>query len=194
MTAGIILLIAALAVIGMAKRTPKRRKNFTGYTRGNVRETLSLGTLAAATLVSIEIGSVDRPTRIGSFKALWSMSGYTVIDNAGPIMVGLAHGDYSDTEIAEWVQQTEATSWDSADLVAKEISSRRIRRVGVFGQVGQSLGAQVLNEGRQITTKLNWKMVTGQGISIWAFNIGSAAVGTTVPIVAVDGHANLWAN
>ncbi len=178
-------------LVSMARR-PSRRGGMGRYTRGNIRINFALGTLAAADLVRSNLGDVDGRTFVSSIKAVWAMSGFTVTDNVGPIIVGCAHGDYTDAEIEAWVEQTEATSWTSGTLADKEISNRRCRKIGTFGQVGQSLGTQVLNDGKPITTKLNWLLVSGQTVALWAYNTGTVAVGTTDPQIVVDGHANLW--
>ncbi len=187
-----LIYILGLVILLMARKSRRRRRNWAAYTRGNIRENMALGTLAAADVITTSLGDVDGRTRISTIKATWSMSGFTVTDNVGPIMVGVCHGDYSDAEVEAWIEQTEATSWQSGSLADKEISDRRIRKIGTFGQVGQSLGNQVLNDGKPITTKLNWDLVSGQSIRIWAYNTGTVAVGTTDPQVVVDGQANLW--
>ncbi len=174
-------------------KTMARKANFKRYTRGNIRDNMALGTLAAADVITTSLGNVNGRTKVSSIKAVHSMSGFTVIDNAGPIMVGVCHGDYSDQEVEDWIEQSESTSWDRGDLPAAEISGRKIRKIGTFEQVGQSLGTQVLNDGKPITTKLNWILEDGQSIRLWAYNTGTVAVGTTDPQVVTDGHANLWA-
>ncbi len=186
------ILVLAIAMLVMARKGKPRRRSMAGYTRGNINEVMALGTLAPNDVVTTALGAVDGRTWISSIRATWSLRGWTVIDNVGPILVGLCHGDYSDAEVEAWIEQTEATSWTSGSLADKEISDRRIRKIGTFGQVGQSLGNQVLNNGRPITTKLGWKLVSGQSVRIWAYNTGSGAVATTDPDVVVDGHANLW--
>ncbi len=163
-----------------------------GYTRGNINEVMALGTLAPVDVITTVLGAVDGRTKISSIKATWSLRGFTVTDNVGPILVGVCHGDYSDAEVEAWIEQSNATSWSSGTIQDKEISGRKIRKIGTFAQVGQSLGNQVLNDGKMITTKLNWLLVSGQSIRIWAYNTGSVAIGTTNPDVVVDGHANLW--
>ncbi len=188
----IIALIVLMAItIGLAKRG--RKTNFTRYTRGNIRDNMALGTLAAADVITTSLGNVNGRTKISSIVATHSMSGFTVTDNVGPIMVGVCHGDYSDQEVEDWIEQSESSSWDRGDLPAKEISDRKIRKIGTFQQVGQSLGTQSLNDGRPVKTKLNWVLEDGQSIRLWAYNTGTVAVGTTDPQVVTDGHANLWA-
>jgi len=160
------------------------------YIRGNVDEDLSLGTLASKTQINSVLQAVDGQCRITSIKAIWALHGFTVGDNAGPIMVGIAHGDYSDSEIEAWIESG-TQSWSRGKLAEQEVDNRLIRRVGIFTPV-VSLGAEVLNEGRSIRTKLNWALMTGQSIRLWAYNMGSAALGTTDPNMHVQGKVNLF--
>ncbi len=100
-------------------------------------------------------------------------------------MIGLAHSDYTDAEIEEYIETTD--SWDQGNLVqGKEVRKRLIRRIGIFGSSG------VLNDGKPIHTRLNWLLRTGQTISLWAYNRGASALATTDPQVVAEGHANLW--
>ncbi len=184
------ILVTAIAMLVMARKTPRRKRAMGRYIRGNIDLDSALGTLAAKTLLTFPVSStVSERTLISSVVAQWSLIGKTIADNQGPIMVGLAHSDYTAAEIEAWVEQQ--GSWAEADLVAREISSRKIRRVGVFSEAA-SLGASTLNEGRPVKTKLNWILNAGQTLDVWAYNNGSAALATTDPNVVVSGHANLW--
>ncbi len=169
----------------------KGRGKFRRYIKGVIQNRFTLGTLAATTLISsTNADVVTEKAWLSSIKATWSLDQFTEGAGDGPILVGIAHSDYSDTEIEEFVEQT--ASWEEADLVAKEISSRKIRRVGTFGQTGPALSASVLNDGRPVTTKCGWMLATGQTIKFWAYNQGSSALATTSPAVVTAGHANLW--
>ncbi len=189
----IIMAAVVLLLIAMARKGRGKRTSFSKYTRGNIRARIELGTLAAATGKVEAMAVVDRPTRISSVKALYSLSGWTEVDNAGPIMIGIAHGDYNLTEIEAWIEQTETASWLSSDKIAAEVSGRLIRRIGVFRGANQVLGAAILNDGRPLTTKLNWALASGETVQYFVYNLGSAAVATTDPQVEIDGQANLWA-
>ncbi len=163
------------------------------YLRGNVNESLNLGTLAALTLVSAVFDEASEEEKwVSSLVGQWTMSGFTPLAGRGPIMVGIAHSDYTDAEIEAWVEN--ATSWDRGNLVSQEINKRKIRRIGTFGTGGGGVASDdlVLNSGRPVKTKLGWTLVTGATLRLWAYNLGGTAVGTTVPIVTLEGHANLW--
>ncbi len=162
------------------------------YIRGNIDETMALGTLAAADVITTALGAVNGRTLLSSIKATHTLRGYTVTDNVGPISVGVCHGDYTDQEVEDWIEQTEADSWDEGNLVAKEVSGRLIRKIGTFRAPAQTLGAQVLNEGKEMRTKLNWILNDGASIRMWAYNHGTVAVGTTDPDYVMIGQANLF--
>ncbi len=184
-----ILLFGLLGLVLAGKGRPKR--SYRAYLRGNVDESLNLGTLATLTLVSVDFDeSVNETTWLSSVKGSYTLDELT--PGQGPIFIGLAHSDYSDAEIEEWIETTQ--SWNAGDLVAKEVARRKIRRIGVFPAEGGALVTDTiaLNGGRPITTKCGFLLQTGQTASLWAYNMGPANLSATVPIVRVQGHANLW--
>lgn len=160
------------------------------YVRGNVEERLDLATLASKDVLSVLFDeTVIEQMRISSLDARYTLSGYTPQDSDGPIMIGIAHSDYLDSEIEEWIEAT--GSWNPWDLSEQERSKRLIRRVGIFeapATVGENA---VLNGGRNIKTKLNWSLATGQTLRLWAYNMGNAGLTTGAEIMAM-GNANLW--
>ncbi len=152
-----------------------------------------MAALASRTLVSVAFDeSVNERTFVSSLKAIWSLDDMTDAPDVGPILVGVAHGDYSATEIEEFIENT--GSWDEGDLVNQEIGQRKIRVVGTFGTPGGASvsGVKVLNEGRPITTKLGWILLQAQTLDLWAYNLGSSPIATTIPNLNVQGHVNLW--
>ncbi len=160
------------------------------YIKGNIDLDFALGTLAPQDVVVAAVAdTVNERSLISSIDCTYSLSGYTVIDNAGPIQVGVAHFDYSDAEIEEWIENV--TSWDEGDLPSQEIANRKIRSIGTIPMV-TSLAASPLNDGKPIKTKLNWIVNQAQGIKFWAYNQGSAALATTDPDMHVTGHANIF--
>ncbi len=149
-------------------------------------------TLAATTLIAVPFDeTVNERTLVSSIDASYSLSNFTPIADVGPIEVGVAHGDYSDAEIEEWVENT--GSWNEGDMVqSKEIGQRRIRSIGMFESTTSATDGVTLNDGKPIKTKLNWILNQGQTLKLWAYNRGSANVATTVPDIHAVGHANLW--
>ncbi len=171
-------------------KKPKRRMG--KYIRGNIDEGTSLSaTLAALTGVTEQFDDVvNERTLVSSVVAVYSLGNATPVAAAGPIMVGVAHGDYSLAEIEEWIETT--GSWNETDLIEQEVAGRKIRRVGVFAAPRAVEDEVTLNDGKPIKTKLNWILTQGQTLQLWAYNTGTAAMSTTVSVVRAQGHANLW--
>ncbi len=176
----------------MAKHGKRGRGRFRRYLKGQIDNVFGLGTLAGNTVAADLVDDVvTEKAWLSSVKASWSMDNFTEATDVGPVMCGISHGDYSATEIEEWIENL--SSWEEGDLVAKEISQRKIRRVGVFAWVDSTAtGQYALNEGRAITTKCGWMLMTGQTVRIWAYNMGTGALATTAPNLHTQGHANLW--
>ncbi len=181
------ILIMLVAVL-LAKH-PKRRR-MGRYIKGHVDEELQLTTLAAGAVTTTAFDdSVNERTLLSSLVAKWSLSNFTLGQDIGPIQVGVAHSDYTGTEITEYLDNT--GSWDEGNKISQEIGRRKIRSVGVFQMPATGADA-VLNDGKAIKTKLNWILNQGQTLDLWARNIGTAAVATTVPSLNVNGHVNLF--
>ncbi len=175
----------------MAKK-PRRGRSMGKYIRGPIDETLALGTLAAADLISDDWDNlVGDTTLVSSVVCAWSLGNITAPQ--GPILFGIAHGDYTDAEIEAWVEQV--NGWNIGGLIEQEVSRRKIRMIGTFITGGVSAGttdALPINDGKPVKTKLNWILITGQTLRIWAFNSGSNPIATTVPSLTVNGHVNLF--
>ncbi len=135
---------------------------------------------------------VNERTFISSIKATYSVSNWTDTQDAGPIIFGVAHSDYTDAEIEEYLEAT--GQWNEGNLVAsREIGKRLIRRIGSFETMPKAADEVVSAfDGRERTTKLNWILLQGQTLRLWAYNAGSAAFATTAPNLIVVGHVNLW--
>ncbi len=162
-----------------------------GYIKGNIDLNFNLGALAAADVVTQATqDAVTESARLTSIDCSYAVSNQTPTADAGPLIMGVCHSDYTDAEVEEWIELT--TGWDVADLVSKEVSSRLIRRIGTFPGVEAATEDAVLNNGRPIKTKLNWPLKTAQNIRFWVYNTGSAALATTTPDCSVAGHANLF--
>ncbi len=172
----------------MAKARGKRR-SMQGYLKGNVEEQLSLGTLAAKTLVSDTWDeSPEEKTLISSIVVTWSISGLTA--GQGPLQFGVAHGDYSDAEIEAVLENV--ASWDQGSKVEQEVAKRLVRQIG---QMVSAAGADQdvgFNDGKPLKTKLNWRLNSGDTLKMWVYNSSDGALSTTVPVLHCNGHANLW--
>ncbi len=171
----------------MARKPRKMGK----YIRGSVDEELTLATLAAKTAVAAIFDNVvaDRMF-VSSLVAIYSLRNFTQGVDDGPIMIGVAHSDYTSAEIEEYIEST--GSWNEGNKKEQEVQKRQIRRIGVFEVAVNANEVEVLNHGSPIKTKLNWIMLESQSLQLWAYNLGSSALATTVPVVTAEGHANLW--
>ncbi len=163
------------------------------YLRGVVDNSLSLTTLGAKTAAKVNFdNTVNERTLVSSVVARYSLREFTPGTDDGPIMVGLAHSDYTATEIEEYIENT--GSWNEGDKVALEVGKRQIRIVGIFSTPasGAAQAAVALNDGKPIKTKMNWIVNQGQTVAVWGYNLGASALATTVPVLQIEGHANLW--
>ncbi len=188
-----IIILGIVIMMLMAKRRGRRRRSMGRYIRGTVDEELDLGTLAARTAISAIFDNVvNERTLVSSLVATWSLADWTVATGDGPVLVGVAHSDYTSTEIEEYLEQTQ--SWNEGNMIAQEINKRKIRRVGQFESPigGVAADSVVLNDGKAIKTKLNWILLQGQSLQIWAYNMGGSAFATTNPTLRTAGHANLF--
>ncbi len=170
----------------MARKGIKRGK----YLKGVIDEELNLGTLAAATLVGDTWDhSVTERAIVTSIVATWSLDG--MVAGQGPIIFGVAHADYTDAEIEAVIENTGA--WNSGDRTQQEVARRLVRQIGVFvGKQGTGTNDVQWNDGKPVKTKLNWPLITGQTLRMWAYNISAADLSTAAPIMHANGHANIF--
>ncbi len=161
----------------MAKK-PKRRFNLR---RVRLTPELDLSTLGSdTTVVQTIVGTAVSSYRCTSVKNTWNLVGLTA--GEGPITVGIAHSDYTVTEIKECLEAS--GSIDPGDKIQQERANRLVRIVGVLDEVQSSL-----NEGKPLSTKLNWFIAVGDSINMWATNEGVAALTTGAQVKA---NGNAW--
>lgn len=163
------------------------------YIRGSIEHTqvvsVPLATKVAASAVFDE--DVNERTLVSSVVATYTLTAVTPVIGQGPMICGLAHSDYTTGEIEAYLEND--GSWNEGDLVAKEISGRKIRRVGAFDVADDQVDGFTLNDGKPIKTKLNWILLQGQSLESWVYNAGLVSFITTTPTLTINGHANLWA-
>ncbi len=160
--------------------------------RGQVDEQLALSTLATKTVVATNFDEVAiEKTFVSSIVVVPTMQEFSEALGDGPIMIGVAHSDYTVTEIKEWIENS--GSWDQGDMISKERNSRLIRRLGTFTIVDSTASGSVpMGDGKPIKLKLKWTLTTGDTLQLWAYNLGASALATTDPQIFLEGHANLW--
>ncbi len=186
LTAALTTILVALMAVMAARRKYRR------YLRGNIDISKALGTLATKTaIVDTSLDLVVNATWVSSVKATYSMSNWTPTAAAGPIELFWAHGDYTLAEIEEWIEN--AGSWNEGDLIAREQSRRKIRRIGTL-PTDNALAAEntEMADGRLVTTKIGFALNEGEQLVLVAYNNGGASVATSDPKVKCQGHANLW--
>lgn len=88
----------------------------------------------------------------------------------GPLLVGVAHGDYTETEIKECLEQKDAFT---SDMVDKEQAGRKVREIGVLPGIQTE---EVLNDGKMIRTKLKFFLQQGQALNAFVYNDSGAAL------------------
>ncbi len=186
-----IEIIMPIVILIMMARKKGTGRKFRRYLRGAVDIKGSLTALATLDVVSfIQGDTLTEKAWLSSIVCSWSLDNLTPTGGVGPIVVGVAHSDYTDAEIEEWVENL--GSWEEASMVQQEIGKRRIRQVGTFRMPSAATESAVLNDGRVFRTKCGWMLSTGMTLKVWAYNSGTATVDTTVPVLDVQGHANLW--
>ncbi len=111
----------------------------------------------------------------------------------GPLQFGLAKSDYSDSEIEAWVENP--SGFTRANLIQQEISNRVIKLVGAFTYPAVAAAAKVtsnpVNNNLPIHTRMNWRILEGQSLSLWVYNAGNDdVVATSGQDVNVYGKLN----
>ncbi len=166
----------------MAKRKPKRRFNLR---KVRVAANVTIGALAAFGVVK---GTII-PASTNPYRIVSSKLSYQIVDLGAGIddgqEIGVAHGDYSATEIEECIEA--AASIDIGDKVVQEAANRLVRTIGFANGPAIADGSLTVNEGRPVKTKLNWKVGIGDTFDAWIRN-GSDTVYTTGATLAVVGE------
>ncbi len=126
--------------------------------------------------------ALENECRITSAVLTVSMRDHTA--GEGPLIFGVAHPDYSVTEIAETLG---ATPLGPGKKIEQERANRLIRELGTLDGLSTEEKA---NDGRPIRAKLNWLVQEGQvNLSFWVFNVAGQTL-TTGSDVVVSGHFN----
>jgi len=165
------LILTLVLLVLMARRRGRRRwtaKDANLPAFGGI----DLLTVANATVVKQDLTTIaDNEYRCLSMRMVWTRRGGTA--GEGPLVFGVAHGDYSVTEIKECLEAEAA--WTAGNKVANEQANRLIRRIGVFSGLGTD---EDFNDGKPVTTRLNWLITEGQTIDAWAYNQSGAQLAT----------------
>ena len=164
-----------------------------GRKRFDLRRVRISGAVAGTALAAngVTVGAVSSATvntmRFMTLKAsyAWSDIG-AIIDDACEF--GLAHSDYTATEIKECLEA--GASMDLGNMTSREKANRLVRTIGtITGFVGTAAAGAEFNDGKQFKTKLNWKMSIGDTLNLWIRN-ASGVVWTVGSTVVING--DLW--
>ncbi len=166
----------------MAKHGRRRSRRFAAV---RVNETLLVGSLASLDLISSTMITMGNEAYLISADLTWSWNGITS-GAEGPLYVGLAHGDYSATEIEEWIEAV--TSADPNDKIAQERSRRLCRAAGVIAATAALAG--VMDDGRVVRTKMKFKVQDAGTLQAWAYNLGAGGI-TTGSALQIFGQVYL---
>ncbi len=168
----------------MGKKYPRKRKFNLRSVRTSAQSP-DMSALGANTVLvnPIYADPVGAAYRIKSMKATWSMENMDILD--GPVIVGYAHGDYTVGEIKECIES--GGSIVLGNKIVQEQANRLVRIVGTFSP-GVDQADVTLNDGKPITTKLNWLITVGQTFNLFVYNDGSAAIETATKVVKINGQ------
>ena len=149
---------------------------------------LSVGALAT---LDVNVGAISLtatdPLQIISAHLTWKMTDVPVPADDGQEF-GLSHGDYTAAEVEECLEAL--SSIDLGNKIAQEQANRLVRSIGTMENTSAGTdGGMNFASGRQVKTKLNWRLSSGHEINLWIRN-GSDTVWTTGANISVQGV--LW--
>ncbi len=163
------IVIEILLILIMGLMMAHRKGGYPAKGRYSLRPvqttpTITVGALALSTAVTGTCyGNADGAYRIIALKGTWSLTTNTA--GNGPLVVGFCHGDYTVTEIKEFIESTSSIS--IGNKILGEQANRLIRRVGVFNGLTTD---ESLNDGMPIKTRLNWAIPIGTNLNMFAYN------------------------
>ncbi len=172
-----LIMIGLILPLGLAKARRSRRRN-PNFRAVRVLGSLALGALADNTFVKSAIGETGQEYIAISMDCYAAIKNHTAAE--GPIAWGIAHGDYTVTEIKEW---WESNGSIAGDKVQDEYRRRLIRQVGIFPGLATD---EVLYDGRAKRVKLGFRIQESKTLSLWAVNLsdGTLTTGTLVDLTA----------
>ncbi len=152
--------------------------------------TVTVGTLASFDLVAnqswLQASTMEYRALSFEYYASWSN-----INQAfeGPLMFGIAFGDYTSAEIEEWLEGN--SSLDIGDKIKQEQSNRWIRRLGQINNLGVATnGNAIYNDGKKSKVRLNWLIPIGITLSAWVYNAGAVQI-ADLSVFLLNGDLNI---
>ncbi len=139
---------------------------------------MSLGTLAADTVIDAVLASVDQSMFVISTDLTATLRGLTA--GEGPISAGINSNALSPAQVVEALT---ASPLSQSDRIAQERVGRPVRLIGTFD--GQN-ASEALNDGMMIRTRVKFNISQAQDLNFWAKNDSGATL-TTGGILHVKG-------
>lgn len=147
---------------------------------GRVNESLALGTLATNTFLTgaLFTNGTGRKFLI-SADLSWNWS--EVTQGNGPINVGVAHGDYTTTELLEWFSSASFTQSNKQER-EENARGRFVKQAGTIsamaGGSGTNTAAGQLAQGGLKRLKLGFLIEDGEAVNVWAHNADAVLLAT----------------
>lgn len=161
------------------KRNPVRRSFNSARQVLPVDDQSVLGTLADGTVLRSGLTALTDDFWFQAADLSWAIDGHTIAE--GPIVVGIAHGDLSVTEIKEAI---EAKPTNRGDVVAREQARRPVR---IIGQFSGDTANEKLNDGKPIRTPVKMYVAEGVELNMFSFNKSGAPL-TTGATINIQGY------
>ncbi len=158
----------------------KRRSRKGGLKVARFDAQVALSTLGAATIILGDmLGTINNEHYAISMDAYVSVQDHTAAE--GPLDVGVAHGDYTTTEVGEWFNSTNLIG--GTDQVQKEHNRRKCRDIGRLSGLSTQ---EILFDGGAKRVRLGFMVEDGATMNIFVFNRDDDAL-TTGTTVLVSG-------
>ncbi len=165
-------------------RSTRRRRRSRNFVAIPVNLELGLAALGSKIVKTTGMTALTQQIYAISADLIWSIRDHT--QNEGPLLVGLASGALTSTQMKEAI---EAIQLSSADRINKEHATRPLRRAGVFTL--QNVNENVLNNGLAIRTRLRFPLADADNVNMFVYNSSGATL-TTGAVVAAFGK--IYAN
>lgn len=159
----------------MAKKRGARRhqQNIRRVLIQTVAPLLTLGSKVA--LVAPLFAASDSEYLLMNMNITWSWTAITAQN--GPISCGVAADGYTAAQVEECLEAI--TNISLGNKIAQEQANRIVRQVGTLSPDVVTTGTKaVLNDGKPVYTKLNWKVPIGDVPQVYVYNQASVALDT----------------
>ncbi len=163
----------------MAKHRSMKKRNYEDI---EVDKTLALGTLASGQSSEVNLTSDTASENFITTRVELAWAIRDLTPGEGPLQVGVAKSDYTTTEIDAFLEN--ASGFTRGNLIQQEISRRQVRAIGVFPG---ELAHEVLNDGKEIKTRLNWRILEDSTLAAFIYNNSGASL-TTGAVLEVRGR------